>query len=94
MLVLGTREDPHVVWLIEALAEHCSVEADTSAKIDCFMRGMGLFCGSLDFIVDESEDLWFLECNQQGAWGWLDAQQGGRIRRLFAEQIASVAAIG
>jgi hypothetical protein len=74
--------------------EPFDLSADTSAKIDCFMRNMGLFCGALDFIVDKSGGFWFLECNQQGAWGWLDARQGGRIRRVFAEQIASVAAIG
>src|SRR3712207_2975663 len=32
----------------------CELSADTSAKIDRFMREMGLFCGSLDFIVDGS----------------------------------------
>lgn len=64
---------------------------DVLSKVSGFMRAMGLFCGALDFIIDRNGDLWFLECNQQGAWGWLDVQQDGQIRRLFAEQIAKVA---
>jgi membrane fusion protein len=30
---------------------------------------------------------WFLECNQQGAWGWLDKQSEGLIAMKFADAL-------
>ena len=64
--------------------------AAVAAQVDLFMERIGLFCGSLDFIVDPDGRYWFLECNQQGAWGWLDAPRDGRIARMFATGIVDV----
>jgi hypothetical protein len=61
--------------------------ADINTKINCFMDHVGLFSGSLDLIIDEDGKCWFLECNQQGAWGWLDEVAEGDLRRLFAAKI-------
>lgn len=53
-----------------------------------FMERMGLFSGSLDFIVDRGGRPWFLECNQQGAWGWLDECAGDNlITRAFVDAL-------
>ena len=45
----------------------------------------GLFTGSFDLIVDKAGDTWFLECNQDGQWGWLDELIDGAITRAFAK---------
>src|SRR5215210_316964 len=50
-----------------------------------FMHRMGLFTGSLDLIVDPEQQVRFLECNQDGAWGWLDNTVEGAITRAFAD---------
>lgn len=57
----------------------------TRASIDGYMRSMGLFSGSIDLIVDQDDRVWFLECNQDGAWGWLDDVAEGQVTETFAE---------
>ena len=69
-----------------------ALPATVAAQVDRFMERIGLFCGSLDFIVDTDGRYWFLECNQQGAWGWLDGPRDGRIARMFADGIVAVLA--
>ncbi len=54
-------------------------------RLLAFMRAMGLFSGSFDIIVDPSGEFWFLECNQDGQWAWLDDLVGGEISVAFAE---------
>lgn len=62
-----------------------SLDDGTVARIRAFMSKMGLFTGSLDLIVDTEQQVWFLECNQDGAWGWLDDIAKGAITRAFAD---------
>lgn len=52
-----------------------------------FMDRLGLFAGSLDLIVREDGEVYFLECNQEGAWGWLDDIDGGRVTVAFADAL-------
>ena len=65
-----------------------SLDDGTVARIRAFMSRMGLFTGSLDLIVDPEQQVWFLECNQDGAWGWLDDISEGAITRAFADGFA------
>ncbi|HEX3129049.1 MAG TPA: hypothetical protein VH394_17075, partial [Thermoanaerobaculia bacterium] len=62
-----------------------SLDEGTVVKIRAFMARMGLFIGSLDLIVDPEQQVWFLECNQDGAWGWLDDIAEGAVTRAFAD---------
>ena len=54
-----------------------------------FFDALGLFTGSLDLIVDEGGRYWFLECNQDGQWSWLDPVVDGAISKAFASALAS-----
>ncbi len=62
-----------------------SLDNGTVVQIREFMSRMGLFTGSLDLVVDPEQQVWFLECNQDGAWGWLDDIAEGAIARAFAD---------
>lgn len=62
-----------------------ALDEGTVAQVRAFMSRMGLFSGSLDLIVDPDRQVWFLECNQDGAWGWLDDIAEGAITRAFAD---------
>lgn len=62
-----------------------SLDEETVARVRAFMDRMGFFTGSLDLIVDPEQQVWFLECNQDGAWGWLDDIAEGAITRAFAD---------
>lgn len=60
---------------------------DVVCKLKRFMHNAGLFSGSFDLIVDRAGDYWFLECNQDGQWSWLDVLIDGRISQAFAMQL-------
>lgn len=45
-------------------------------KIHSFMAFSGLYFGGMDLIVSDSGDCYFVECNQLGAWAWLDGVGG------------------
>lgn len=65
--------------------ESGDLDAATRGSIDRYMRSMGLFSGSIDLIVDIDDRVWFLECNQDGAWGWVDDIVDGAVCRAFAD---------
>ncbi|ALN64552.1 hypothetical protein GLA29479_3701 [Lysobacter antibioticus] len=63
----------------------CQLDPKLEAQISAFMETMGLTTGSLDFIVDRAGENWFLECNQDGVWAWLDDLVDGEITDAFAD---------
>jgi hypothetical protein len=69
-----------------SVVDLATVEQD---RIRNFMNAIGFVFGSLDLIVDEGGKLWFLECNEDGQWAWLDNACNGRVADLFAEAIHS-----
>lgn len=64
---------------------------DIEDKISNFMNLVGFTFGSLDIVVDRSENLWFLECNNQGVWAWLDAEVNGAITEAIANYLLELA---
>jgi hypothetical protein len=67
---------------------------EVGRAIGRFMKSMGFFSGSVDLIIDVEGDPWFLECNNQGAWAWLDNIVDGALTRLFADRIMARALQG
>lgn len=45
----------------------------------------GLVSGSFDFAVGKGGDLWWLELNPNGQWGWLEESTGLAMSAAFAE---------
>lgn len=64
-----------------------SLDKKIEEKLHDFSKKIGLFSGSFDFIVDKNNDVWFLECNQNGTWGWLDEIVDGKISITFAQSL-------
>lgn len=62
----------------------CEIPDALADKLRAYMRAMGLFSGSVDIVVDLDGKHWFLECNQDGAWGWLDEIVEGALAKEFA----------
>ncbi|WP_299773928.1 hypothetical protein [uncultured Pseudoteredinibacter sp.] len=54
-----------------------------------YMRKSGMFSGAIDMIVDESGAYWFLECNPEGQWAWLDIEREWVIAKAFSRQLIS-----
>lgn len=63
------------------------ISAELSEKILVFMESMNFFTGSLDLIVDKGGKVWFLECNPDGQWLWLDDLDNGAISDAFAAEL-------
>lgn len=61
---------------------------EIAERVRAFLDVAGLFTGSFDLIVDDQDQCWFLECNQDGQWSWLDSIVDGQISSAFAEALA------
>lgn len=57
------------------------VEKALLAYLDHF----GLSSGSFDIAVDKNDDLWWLELNPNGQWGWLEESTGLAMSAAFAD---------
>lgn len=50
-----------------------------------YLDYFGLVSGSFDLAVDGAGDLWWLELNPNGQWGWLEESTGLAMSAAFAE---------
>lgn len=62
----------------------CRVEK----ALQAYLEHYGLVSGSFDFAVDKAGDLWWLELNPNGQWGWLEESTGLPMSAAFAEQLS------
>lgn len=64
----------------------CTIPSYVINKIHDFKRFFDLHIGHFDIILSEGGEYWFLECNQDGQWGWLDDLVDGKIADAFADE--------
>ncbi|RME41425.1 MAG: hypothetical protein D6794_00645 [Deltaproteobacteria bacterium] len=55
-----------------------------------FLHASGLHYGIFDLIVDTEGQLWFLECNADGQWAWLERHGEGPVAEMFARNISRI----
>jgi ATP-grasp ribosomal peptide maturase len=55
--------------------------------VDDFMRRQQLRFGAFDFAVDGVGRWWFLECNPNGQWGWIEEATGLPIAEAIAQAL-------
>ncbi|MGW4158668.1 ATP-grasp ribosomal peptide maturase [Streptomyces sp. NPDC004788] len=53
-----------------------------------YLDHYGLRSGSFDFAEDHRGDLWWLEINPNGQWGWLEPRTGLQMSAAFAALLA------
>ena len=84
------RDDDSIDWRVEintesqspwARLEHSDITIWQDA-VRRYMSTMGLHYGRLDFILLKNS-LYFLECNSNGQFGWLDDSDGLSLHRKF-----------
>lgn len=56
-------------------------------KIRSLMQEWNLHYGRLDFILDAKKTLWFLECNPNGQFGWLDDRETLTLHKKFLSAV-------
>ena len=92
------RSETSIDWRTEiqtdSESEWVSFEDPSTALLEKpvkdFMEKVGLKYGRLDFIQDESGRIWFLECNVNGEFGWLDNSQQDLHREFFEALLLTV----
>lgn len=67
--------------------EPCEAPPQVESAVKSFLMHFDLFYGSFDFVVTESREWVFLECNQDGQWTWLDRLVGHALSKGLAEAI-------
>jgi glutathione synthase/RimK-type ligase-like ATP-grasp enzyme len=58
---------------------------DVETKCRMIVKKLGLHFGCIDMIVSENGDYYFLECNPNGQWLWIEHETGMLISRAIAQ---------
>ncbi|MEV7287748.1 ATP-grasp ribosomal peptide maturase [Streptomyces sp. NPDC093252] len=58
---------------------------ETKGMLLRFLAGFGLRFGAFDFAVDADDTWWFLECNPNGQWAWLESTAGLPVAHAIAD---------
>ncbi|MFH0518390.1 ATP-grasp ribosomal peptide maturase [Streptomyces sp. M41] len=76
----------------EAPWEPVEVPPRVAEAVAAYLRDAELAYGAFDFVEDADGTWWFLECNQSGQFGFVEADTGQPIARTIAEWLARPAA--
>ena len=76
--------------------EHELVDLPThlEAMIYSFMDVLGIDFGCFDFLEVEEGDPYFLECNPNGQWLWIQERTGAPIAEAIADHLCELAGAG
>ena len=56
-----------------------------AARLQGYLEAFGLAFGCFDFAVDPDGVPWFLECNPNGQWAWMEDPTGAPMTSAFAD---------
>jgi glutathione synthase/RimK-type ligase-like ATP-grasp enzyme len=70
-----------------ASSDGVEIPHDIRTALFSYMQHEELFSGVFDFIEDSNGNWWFLECNPEGQWYWLELETGVQLSNAFAGQI-------
>ncbi len=57
------------------------------SRVVALLDALGLRFAALDFVVDPDGQWWFLECNPNGQWAWIEHETGLPIAGAFADAL-------
>lgn len=58
-------------------------------RVSALLAALGLRFGALDFVVAPDGEWWFLECNANGQWAWIEDETGLPIARALADALTA-----
>ncbi|MGH3517323.1 MAG: MvdC/MvdD family ATP grasp protein [Haloechinothrix sp.] len=61
---------------------------DLPRQLRAYLDRFGLAFGAFDFAVTADGEYYFLECNPNGQWGWLEDETGLPMAEAFAKYLA------
>lgn len=62
-----------------------------AAQCIALTRKLGLRFGAVDFVLDQDNQLWFLEINPNGQWGWIETRTGLPIAAAIVSEMERIA---
>ncbi len=65
--------------------ERVEIPADITRTITSYLAHFGLFFGAFDFALGVDGTPWFLECNPNGQWAWLEDPTGLPMTAALAD---------
>jgi hypothetical protein len=66
----------------------CELDPDLVDRCRAFLDTLGLRFGAFDFVISDGRP-YFLECNQNGEWGWLQQGTGAPIASAIVSELAA-----
>ena len=69
--------------------EHTPIELPTKLNNLCIeiVHDLGLSYGAIDFVLDMDGKYWFLECNPNGQWAWIENRTGLPIAKAIVDMM-------
>lgn len=64
---------------------------DVADQCIALTQKMGLRFGAVDFVLDRDDQLWFLEINPNGQWGWIETRTGQPIAAAIVSEMERIA---
>ena len=77
--------NPHLRHEIMTLPEHIS---ECCVRL---VRALELRFGAIDLVKDLNGNFWFLECNPNGQWAWIENRTGLPIAEAITEEMMELA---
>ncbi|MCX6714203.1 MAG: hypothetical protein NTX72_00100 [Candidatus Uhrbacteria bacterium] len=63
--------------------------AEITANVQCLVQKLGLAYGAIDMIVTPKGEFYFLECNSEGRWLWIEALTGANITEIICRALCN-----
>jgi len=54
------------------------------------VKRLGLRFGAIDLVLDKSGEFWFLECNPNGQWAWIENRTGQPIAAAIVDAMENI----
>lgn len=85
------RDETKTDWRAggDKLLRHALVELPDVIKNMCvrFTKRMNIRYGAIDLVEDKSGCYWFLECNPNGQWAWIENVTGAPISKAIVDTL-------
>lgn len=69
--------------------DHQIVDLETNLSQKCIsiVKSLGLRYGAIDLVLDKNGTYWFLECNPNGQWAWIENRTGLPIAAAIVDSM-------
>jgi ATP-grasp ribosomal peptide maturase len=86
----GKSEAAHIDWRTDydALSyQTIATPRFVRSRVGALLGRLGLRFAALDFVVAPDGEWWFLECNPNGQWAWIEDETGMPIAHALADAL-------